>query len=72
MNYWTLVSEPTHGNVDPFWVKLTDVNICQGSKNKKEATNHNTYVDSNETMSVKNIGFLKSWVNVKAFPLTSV
>ena len=53
--------------MDPLRLRRTDVNICQGSKNKNEATNHNTYVDSNETIRVKKRGFLKSWLNVKAF-----
>lgn len=32
---------------------LTEVNICQGSKKRKDMTKYKTYVDKRETMSVK-------------------
>jgi heptaprenylglyceryl phosphate synthase len=47
--------------------EVTDVTMCQGSKKTREMNIQRTYVDSRDTMSVKNISFVNSLPNVN-FP----
>jgi hypothetical protein len=49
---------------------LTQVNMCHGSKKRREATNHITYVDPRETMIVKNSWLLNKSLNVNEFSAT--
>ena len=48
---------------------MKQVNMCQGSKNKKLATNQSTYVLARETMRLKKIGVLEYVETLKSFSI---
>lgn len=51
---------------------LTEVNICHGSKKRKDMTKYKTYVERRDTIKVKNSWFLKRSATLKVLFLTSV